>query len=79
LVNITFNFSGPYKKSLGTIFISFALFSNARLNFDGMSRLWTEFSSLFRCLTDESTNDEELVEESLQKGTVRSMPLSMIT
>ena len=63
---------------MGTIFISFALFSNARLNFDGVSRLRTEFSSLFCCLTDESTNDKELVEESLQKGTIRSLPLSMI-
>ena len=38
-VNITFNFRGPYMKCLGTIFISFALLSNARLNFNGVSRL----------------------------------------
>ena len=38
-VNITFNFRGPYMKCLGTIFISFALFSNARLNFNVVSRL----------------------------------------
>jgi hypothetical protein len=63
-VNITFNFRGPYMKCLGTIFISFLLFSNARLNFKGVSRLRTEFSSLFHSLTEEGMNDE-IVEESL--------------
>jgi hypothetical protein len=61
-------------KCLGTIFISFALFSNARLNLNGVSRLRTEFSSLFHALTEEGMNDE-FVEESLQKGTIRSLPL----
>jgi hypothetical protein len=70
-VNITFNFRGPYMKCFGTIFISFALFSNAHLNFNGVSRLRTEFSSLFHSLTEEGINDE-FVEESLQKGTIRS-------
>jgi hypothetical protein len=60
-------------KCLGTIFISFALLNNARLNFNGMSRLRTEFSSLFHSLT-EGVNDE-FIEESLQKGTIRSLPL----
>jgi hypothetical protein len=59
---------------LGTIFSSFALFSNARLNFNGVSRLRTEFSSLFQSLTEEGMNDE-FVEESLQKGTITSLPL----
>ena len=45
-------------KCLGTIFISFLLLSNARLNFNGVSRLWTEFSSLFHSLTEEGINDE---------------------
>jgi hypothetical protein len=63
-VNITFNFRGPYMKCLGTIFISFLLFSNARLNFKGVSRLRTEFSSLFHSLTEEGMNDE-IFEESL--------------
>jgi hypothetical protein len=58
-------------KCLGTIFISIALFSNARLNFNGVSRLWTEFSSLSHSLTEEWMNDEE----SLQKGTIKSVPL----
>ena len=53
--------------------ISFALFSNARLNFEGVSRLRTEFLSLVHSLTDEGAN-EEFVEESLQKGTIRSLP-----
>jgi hypothetical protein len=43
------------------------------LNFNGMSRLRTEFSSLFHSLT-EGVNDE-FIEESLQKGTIRSLPL----
>jgi hypothetical protein len=73
-VSITFNLRGPYWKCLGTIFISFALLSNARLNFNGMSRLRTDFSSLFHSLTEEGMNDE-FVEESLQKGTIRSLPL----
>jgi hypothetical protein len=47
----------------------FKLFSNARLNFNGVSRLRTEFSSLFHSLTEEGMNDE-FVEESLQKGTI---------
>jgi hypothetical protein len=55
-----------------TIFISFALLSNARLNFNGVSRLRTDFSSLFHSLTEEGINDE-FVEESLQKGTIRSL------
>jgi hypothetical protein len=50
--SITFNFRGPYMKCLWTIFISFALFNNARLNFNGMSRLRTEFSNLFHSLTE---------------------------
>ena len=58
-------------KCFGTIFISFALFSNAHLNFNGVSRLRTEFSSLFHSLTEEGINDE-FVKESLQKGTIRS-------
>jgi hypothetical protein len=37
-VNITFKFRGPYMKCLGTIFISFLLLSNARLNFNGVSK-----------------------------------------
>ena len=61
-------------KCLGTIFISFLLFSNTRLNFKGVSRLRTEFSSLFHSLTEEGMNDE-FVEESLQMGTIRSLPL----
>jgi hypothetical protein len=56
------------------MFISFTLFSNARLNFDGVASLRTEFSSLFHSLAAERTN-EEFVEESLQKGTLRSLPL----
>ena len=72
--NIAFNFRGPYMKCLGTIFISFILLSNARLNFKGAPRLRTEFSSLFHSLTEEGMNDE-FVEESLQKGTIRSLPL----
>jgi len=40
-INITFNFRGPYMKCLGKIFISFALFSNVRLNFNRVSRLRT--------------------------------------
>ena len=58
---------------LGNI-ISFALFSNARLNFERVSRLRTEFLSLVHYPTDEGAN-EEFVEESLQKGTIRSLPL----
>jgi hypothetical protein len=46
-----------------TIFISFALHSSARLNFDIMSILRTEYSSLFYSLTDEGMN-EEFVEET---------------
>ena len=61
-------------KCFETIFISFALLSNARLNFNGVSRLRTDFSSLFHSLTEEGINDE-FVEESLQKGTIRSLPL----
>jgi hypothetical protein len=73
-VNITFKFRGPYMKCLGTIFISFTLFSNVRLNFNGVSGLRTEFSSLFHSPTKEGINDE-FVEERLQKGTIRSLPL----
>ena len=46
----------------------------SRLNFNGVSRLRTEFSSLFLSLTEEGMNDE-FVEESLRKGTIRSLPL----
>jgi hypothetical protein len=73
-VNITFNFRGQYMKCLGTIFISFLLFSNARFIIKGVSRLRTEFSSLFHSITEEEMNDE-FVEESLQKGTITSLPL----
>jgi hypothetical protein len=73
-VNITFNFHGPYMKCLGTIFISFLLLSNACLNLKGVWKLRTEFSSLFHSLTEEGMNDE-FVEESLQKGTIRSLAL----
>ena len=65
-VNITFNFRGPYMKCLGKLLISFLFFSSARLNFNGVSRLRTEFSSLFHSLTKEGMNDE-VVEESLPK------------
>ena len=61
-------------KCLGKLLISFLFFSSARLNFNGVSRLRTEFSSLFHSLTEEGMNDED-VEESLQKGTIRSLPL----
>jgi hypothetical protein len=57
-VDIIFNFHEQYMKCLGTIFILFALLSNARLNFNGVSRLRTEFSSLFHSLTEEGMNDE---------------------
>ena len=61
-VNITSNCPGPYMKCLGTIFISFAMLSNARFNFNGVSILRTEFSSSFHSLTEEGMNDE-FVEE----------------
>jgi sensor histidine kinase YesM len=47
-----FNFRAPYMKWLGVTFVSFALFSYTSLNFDWVSRLLTEFSSLFHSLTD---------------------------
>ena len=59
--NIAFNFRGPYMKCLGTIFISFLLFSSARLNIKGVSRLRTEFSSLFHSLTEEGMNSSKKV------------------
>jgi hypothetical protein len=70
-VNGSYATGGSYRKCLGTIFISFTLFNNARLNFG--CQLRTEFCSIFHSLTDEGTN-EEFVEESLQKGTIRSLP-----
>jgi hypothetical protein len=42
-------------------------FSNARFIIKGVSRLRTEFSSLFHSITEEEMNDE-FVEESLQRG-----------
>ena len=59
-------------KCLGTIFISFLLLSNARLNFNAVSRFRTEFPSLFHPLTEGGMNDE-IVGKSLQKGTIRSL------
>jgi hypothetical protein len=57
-------------KCLGKKFISFALLSNAHLNFNGVSRLRTEFPSLFHSLTEEEGMNDECIEESLQKGTI---------
>jgi hypothetical protein len=72
-VSITFNLRGPYWKCLGTIFISFALLSNARLNFDAVSRLRTVFK--FIPFSNWWRNEWGIRRKSLQKGTIRSLPL----
>ena len=38
-VNITYDFRGPHRKCLGTVFISFSWISNASLNYVGVLRL----------------------------------------